>query len=187
MNNSIAQRIADFLKLYEPFTYLSSDDVYTIATQVKVLYFEKNQVLFQINDKTHENFYVVNSGEIGLNITSDSDDVLIDKCDDGDIIGLRPFFAKDNYLMTAKAREETILYAIPIEIFKPYVSQNQDVLNFLLESFASNTRNPHSKENKGKLISENVIYNEQTAEIQYYQPIKYTKNPTNQSFMLNCW
>jgi CBS domain-containing protein len=177
MNNSIAQRIADFLKHYEPFTYLSSDDIYIIATQVKVLYLDKNKVLFQINDKTHENFYIVNSGEISLNITSDSENVLIDKCDDGDIIGLRPFFAKDNYLMTAKAREETILYAIPIQIFRPYVSKNQSVLNFLLESFASNTRNPHSKENKGKLISENVIYNEQITEIQYYQPIKYTKNP----------
>ncbi len=177
MNNSIAQRIADFLKYYEPFTYLNTDAIYTIATQIKVLYLEKNQILFQINDKTHESFYVVNSGEIGLNITSDSDNVLIDKCDDGDIIGLRPFFAKDNYLMTAKAREETILYAIPIEVFRPYVSENQDVLNFLLESFASNTRNPHNKENKGKLISENVIYNEQTSDIQYYQPIKYTKNP----------
>lgn len=177
MNNSIAQRIADFLKQYEPFTYLSIDDIYTIATEVKVQYLEKNELLFQINDKTHEDFYIVNTGEIGLNITSDTDDVLVDKCDAGDIIGLRPFFAKDNYLMTAKAREESILYAIPIEVFKPYVSKNQDVLNFLLESFASNTRNPHSKENKGKLISENVIYNEQTTEIQYYQPIKYTKNP----------
>lgn len=177
MNNSIAQRIADFLKHYEPFLYLDSEAIYLIATQVKVLYLEKNQILFQINDKTHDSFYVVNTGEIGLNITSDSDDVLIDKCDDGDIIGLRPFFAKDNYLMTAKAREESILYAIPIEVFKPYVSQNQEVLNFLLESFASNTRNPHNTENKGKLISENVIYDDQSTEIQYYQPIKYTKKP----------
>lgn len=177
MNNSIAQRITDFLKQYEPFSYLAIEDVYQIATQVKVLYLDKNEVLFQINDTTHEDFYVVNTGEIGLNITSDSDDVLIDKCDAGDIIGLRPFFAKDNYLMTAKSREESILYAIPIEVFKPYVSKNNEVLNFLLESFASNTRNPHDKNNKGKLISENVIYNEQSAEIQYYQPIKYTKNP----------
>lgn len=108
---------------------------------------------------------------------TDDEETLIDKCDEGDIIGLRPFFAKDNYLMTAKAREESLLYAIPIEVFKPYVSQNIEVLNFLLESFASNTRNPYDKENKGKLISENVIYNEQSSEIQYYQPIKYTKEP----------
>ena len=185
MSNSIALRIADFLKLYEPFSYLAADAIYNIACHINVLYLEKNKKLFQINEKTHAFFYVVHSGEIGLNITSDTDDVLIDKCDEGDIIGLRPFFAKDNYLMTAKAREESIVYAIPIDIFKPYVIENQAVLSFLLESFASNTRNPHSKENKGKLLSENVIYNEQTSEIQYYQPIKYTKNPfTTQAFSI---
>jgi CBS domain-containing protein len=46
-----------------------------------------------------------------------------------------------------------------------------------LESFASNTRNPHDKENKGKLISENVIYNEQDVAMQYFKPISYTENP----------
>lgn len=121
------------------------------------------------------------SGAVGLSVTSDADDILIDKCDEGDILGLRPFFAKNNYLMTAKAREESIIYAIPIEIFKPYVAENPDVLSFLLESFASNTRNPYDKNNKGKLISENVIYNDQNAEIQYYQPIKYTSNPITAS------
>ena len=68
-------------------------------------------------------------------LTHQLDSVLIDKCDAGDIIGLRPFFAKDNYLMTAKAREESIVYAIPIEVFRPFVSKNQEILNFLLESF----------------------------------------------------
>jgi CBS domain-containing protein len=45
-----------------------------------------------------------------------------------------------------------------------------------LESFASNTRNPHDKE-KIKLISENVIYNEQDVAMQYFKPISYTENP----------
>jgi CBS domain-containing protein len=31
---------------------------------------------------------------------------------------LRPFFAKDNYLMDAMAREESLLYAIPIAVLK---------------------------------------------------------------------
>jgi hypothetical protein len=40
---------------------------------------------------------------------------LIDKCDEGDILGLRPFFAKDNYLMDAMAREEFALcYSIAV-------------------------------------------------------------------------
>ncbi|MCL9770215.1 DUF294 nucleotidyltransferase-like domain-containing protein [Flavobacterium sp. HXWNR69] len=177
MKNPIAERITDFLKHYPPFSSLEYSKLLEIAKTCRVLYLEKNQTLFKINDPTHAFFYVVASGAIGLSVTSDTDDVLIDKCDEGDILGLRPFFAKNNYLMTAKAREESIVYAIPIETFKPYVAENPAVLSFLLESFASNTRNPYDKNNKGKLISENVIYNDQNAEIQYYQPIKYTRNP----------
>lgn len=177
MKNSIAERIADFLKNFPPFSSLSFAELVAIANEIQVLHLEKNKVLFKVGDQTHSFFYIVKDGAIGLSVTSDVDEALIDKCDEGDILGLRPFFAKDNYLMTAKAREESLVYAIPIEIFKPYVSKNQDVLSFLLESFASNTRNPYDKENKGKLISENVIYDDQNSEIQFFQPISYTKNP----------
>ncbi len=181
MKNPIAERITDFLKHYPPFSSISYDNLLEIAKTCQVLYLEKNQTLFKINDATHLFFYVVASGAIGLSVTSDADDILIDKCDEGDILGLRPFFAKNNYLMTAKAREESIIYAIPIEKFKPYVVANPDVLSFLLESFASNTRNPYDKTHKGKLISENIIHNDQNTEIQYYQPIKYTSNPITAS------
>ncbi|WP_374399141.1 DUF294 nucleotidyltransferase-like domain-containing protein [Flavobacterium sp.] len=181
MKNPIAERITDFLKHYPPFSSLEYAKLLEISKSCQVLYLEKKQTLFKINDSTHSFFYVVASGAIGLSVTSDTDDVLIDKCDEGDILGLRPFFAKNNYLMTAKAREESIVYAIPIETFKPYVAANPEVLSFLLESFASNTRNPYDKNHKGKLVSENVIYNDQNAEIQYYQPIKYTENPITAS------
>ncbi|WP_445722057.1 DUF294 nucleotidyltransferase-like domain-containing protein [Flavobacterium sp.] len=181
MKNPIAESIADFLKRYHPFTSINSTNLLEIAQSINVIYLEKNDYLFKVNDQTHKTFYMVASGAIGLTITSDSDDILIDKCDEGDIIGLRPFFAKDNYLMNAKAREESIVYAIPIEVFKPIVMQNSNVLNFLLQSFASNTRNPLDKNHKGKLLSENVIYNDSTNEIQYYQPIRYTKNAVTAS------
>ncbi len=52
----------------------------------------------------------------------------------------------------------TLYMGIIIETFKPYVAANPEVLSFLLESFASNTRNPYDKNHKGKLVSENVIY-----------------------------
>lgn len=177
MKNSIAERIADFLKNFPPFNSLTYKDLVVIASESKVLHIDKNEVLFKVGDQTHPFFYVVKEGAIGLSVVSDAEEALIDKCDEGDIMGLRPFFAKDNYLMTARAREESLLYAIPIEVFRPYVSQNQEVLNFLLESFASNTRNPYDPDNKGKLISENVIYDEQSSELQYFQPIAYTKKP----------
>ena len=177
MKNPVAQNVADFLKHYPPFSSLTPAELIDIALQCKVVYLEKNQVLFKGGDATHTDFYIVKDGAVGLSLTSDAEETLIDKCDEGDILGLRPFFAKNDYLMTARAREEAIIYGIPIKVFQPYVTQNPKVLEFLLESFASQTRNPYDKERSGRLLSENTIFSEQDADIQYFQPIKYTRNP----------
>jgi CBS domain-containing protein len=152
-------------------------DLVAISKESQVLYLEKKEVLFNVNDEPHPFFYVVKEGAVALSVVYDGEQLLIDECDEGDILGLRPFFAKDAYLMTAEASEESLLYAIPIGVFKPYIFENVEVSSFLLESFASNTRNPHDKENKGKLISESVIYNEREDAIQYFKPISYTAQP----------
>lgn len=175
MSSAIAQRVADFLKDYEPFSFLSHDDLITITNSIRVINLEKHKSLFQINDPLHDTFYVVASGAIHLTVISDADESLLNKCYPGDIFGLRPFFAKNNYQMTAKAREESILYAIPIEVFKPYVAQNPEVLNFLLESFATNSKNPADKYNN-KLISDNVVSDTQSDTL-YFQSLTYTKTP----------
>ncbi|MGL2966079.1 DUF294 nucleotidyltransferase-like domain-containing protein [Flavobacterium sp. XGLA_31] len=177
MSNSIAENIANFLKEYPPFNHLTYDELIQVATSISVVNLDKHKILFQIDDKLHDSFYVVASGVINLNVVADAEETLLNKCYAGDVFGLRPFFAKNNYMMTAKAREDSIVYAIPINTFKPFVAQNQQVLDFLLESFATNTRNPFDKENRGKLITDNVYTEHQTNEIQYFQSLAYNKTP----------
>lgn len=177
MSNSIAENIANFLKEYPPFNYLSYDELTQVVTNIGVVNLDKHKVLFKIDDKLHDSFYVVASGVINLSVIADSEETLLNKCYPGDVFGLRPFFAKNNYMMTAKSREDSIVYAVPISAFKPFVAQNPQVLDFLLESFATNTRNPFDKENRGKLITDNVYTENQTNEIQYFQSLAYNKTP----------
>lgn len=177
MSNSIASTIANFLKEYPPFSYLNHDELIQVATSIGVVNLDKHKVLFQINDKLHDSFYVVAAGVINLSVIADSEETLLNKCYLGDVFGLRPFFAKNNYMMTAKSREDTIVYAIPITVFKPFVAQNTQVLDFLLESFATNTRNPFDKENRGKLLTDSVYTENQSNEIQYFQSLAYNKTP----------
>nr|WP_315154839.1 DUF294 nucleotidyltransferase-like domain-containing protein [uncultured Flavobacterium sp.] len=176
--NTIAERIADFLKEYPPFDNLTFSELSEIASSIRVINLEKHQTLFQINDSLHECFYVVASGTINLSVISDAEETLLNKCHQGDIFGLRPFFAKNNYMMTSKAREESIIYAIPIATFRPFVANNSLVLNFLLESFAATSRYASDKDNYGgKLISDNVFYPDQQSEIQYFQSLTYNNSP----------
>ena len=176
--NTVAEQIADFLKEYPPFNYLTFQELSEIAISIRVINLDKNKELFQVNDLLHDSFYVVASGAINLTVVIDAEETLLNKCNAGDIFGLRPFFAKNNYMMTAKAREESIIYAIPIVNFRPFVANNSQVLNYLLESFAINTRNPKDKENLvGKLISDTVYYSDQQSELQYFQTLSYNLIP----------
>lgn len=177
MSNSITQKIAEFLKKYEPFSFLNFEDLELIASSVKVIYLEKNKNLFQINDELHDNFYVMHSGVLHLTVVSDAEYSLLNKCHSGDIFGLRPFFAKNNYQMTAKAQQDCVIYAIPIETFKPFVSQNSKILDYLLESFANNTKNSSGKESLNKLIADNLVSTENTTDNSYFQTLSYSKTP----------
>jgi CBS domain-containing protein len=176
MKNSIADSVANFLKDFKPFSFLSFEDLKSISKFIKVIHLEKNQKLFQINDELHDSFYVVNSGVIHLTVVSDAEETLLNKCYSGDVFGLRPFFAKNNYQMTAKANEESILFAVPIEKVKPFVGQNIEVLNFLLESFASNSNNPADKD-RNKLISDTVQLTEFQNDFSFIQTLNYNKKP----------
>lgn len=176
--NSIAEHIADFLKQYPPFDNLNFQELAEIASSIRVVNIEKHKTLFKINDDLHDCFYVVASGLINLSVIADAEETLLNKCRVGDVFGLRPFFAKNNYMMTAKAREESIIYAIPIATFRPFVANNSNVLDFLLQSFAANTSNPSDKENtRGKLISDNVYYSEKESGIHYFQTLNYNTSP----------
>ena len=175
--NSIVSRIADILKQYPPFNYLSMEELSIVAMSIRVVNIEKHKTLFQINDPLHDSFYLVASGVVNLSIISDSEETILNKCIEGDVFGLRPFFAKNNYMMTAKAREESVVFAIPITTFRPFVAKNTEVLNFLLESFANSTVNPADRENNVKLISDNVVFTSKPSEIQYFQNLTYNRSP----------
>ncbi len=173
--NAFAVRIAEFLKQFPPFVHLSLDELTEIATAIRVINLEKNKTLFQTNDLLHDSFYVVASGMVNLFVIVDAEENVLNRSLPGDIFGLRPFFAKNNYMMTAKSREESVVYAIPIAIFRPYVAKNSEVLNFLLESFAANTANP--EENRGSFVPDSRTFSDQQSQYQYFQTLAYNKTP----------
>ncbi|MGO4921035.1 DUF294 nucleotidyltransferase-like domain-containing protein [Maribacter spongiicola] len=150
MKNLISERVADFIKNYPPFNLLDSKSIFQLAEQVLIVYKEKNSIIFKVDEPQHSHFYLVHKGAVTLNNAASSN--VLDYCDEGDIFGLRPLFANENYKLEARAHEECILYGIPIDIFKPIAKKNEQVSIFLMESFASNTRNPYAKDQKGQLF-----------------------------------
>jgi CBS domain-containing protein len=175
MKNTISYRIADFLKRYPPFSNLLKTEIESLSEEVLIIYKEKDHTVFTIDEPAHNQFYVVHKGAVAL--WNRDKNTVMDICDEGDIFGLRPLMANENYRLTAKTEEETILYAIPIDKFRPYIKENRKVADFLVESFASNTRNPYDKSNRGQLLGESTEQKVgDTNQLFDFQPVDFSKN-----------
>lgn len=175
MKNTIAERIADFIKNFPPFDQLSKNDLTSIAKEVTITYLEKGKMVYAEGDASRDKFYLIHKGAIALTKKINDKPETIDRFDEGDVFGLRPLFAKENYATDAVTEEESILYCIPLATFKPLIAQNREVVDFLIQSFASNTENPFSKEVHGSLYDNRFEIVENDKELFELQPVRYVK------------
>ncbi|PCE63810.1 DUF294 nucleotidyltransferase-like domain-containing protein [Sediminicola luteus] len=175
MANSIAARVADFMGKHPPFDLLPQAELLALASEVTIAYHPKNERIFSENQAPKDHFFMVHKGAIALKRPSTQN--LVDLCDEGDVFGLRPLMAQEQYKLDAVAHEESILYAIPIAVFKPMAVAHKEVGDFLIESFASNTRNPYSRQHRGKLYGESSSTPPGPSETKLFdfQPVPYSK------------
>ncbi|OMP30849.1 DUF294 nucleotidyltransferase-like domain-containing protein [Mangrovimonas sp. DI 80] len=175
MKNTIAERIADFLKRFPPFDLVKKSDLLEIAKQVTITYLEKGKVIYEKDSPLQDHFYIIHKGAVVLIKGNYGSSEVIDKFDEGDVFGLRPLFAQENYAITSVTDEESILYGIPIELFRPLAAKNKNIGNYLIESFASHTENPFTKKHHLEFFSESTASVEASSNLFELQPIKYTK------------
>lgn len=174
MKNTIAERIYDYLKDLPPFSYLDPNEILTICQNVKVGYYEKDSLIFDKDQPLHDSFYVVKDGAIGL---FREGEVLVDKCDEGDIFGLRALIRKSKYQLSARAIEESIVYSISSKLLEELITINTGANKFLLASFATNTLSPYSDVNNGRLFSQEGEFLENTDNLNHIQRIQIKKTP----------
>ncbi|ARV14747.1 DUF294 nucleotidyltransferase-like domain-containing protein [Polaribacter sp. SA4-12] len=167
--NTIPERIYDFLKNFPPFSMLSKEQLLSICKAINVVYLEKDADLFITGNPVENQFYIVKDGAIGL--FQEKTNALVDKCDEGDIFGLRALMRKDTYKLSAKAIEESIVYSITSELFEEYIATNAEASTYLLSSFVSNTR--YIESNK----LGDVAPIESIQEFSEEQSADYSKNP----------
>ncbi|MCF7560945.1 DUF294 nucleotidyltransferase-like domain-containing protein [Sabulilitoribacter multivorans] len=176
MKNSIAERVFDFLKNYPPFNILKTDDLLEISKQVSIIYMEKGDTLFKRGDTFHEYFYIVRNGAITSYHTNiENKQEVVNISDAGDIFGVRPLIAKEDYKLTATANEESIVYAIPINTFQSVTQNNTSVYKFLITAFATNAYDPFTAEETGKIFSDYLPNTSQ--DVVSLQTANYSKKP----------
>lgn len=175
MKNSIADRVAHFLGGYPPFNMLSEKSLNKIAVQTSIIYMDKGDSLFKKDDPYHEHFYVVRNGAVNLYHTSDTEKHIAGINDTGDMFGLRALVTKENYKLTATANEESIVYAIPIEIFESVSHNHVKIHKYLITSFASNAYDPYTAEENSKIFVDYLPNS--TQDLATFQTANFTLKP----------
>lgn len=154
MKNSLAERITDFIKTYPPFNHLPPQELYQLSLEIKVVYLDKDETLYVQGTQHTDYFYIVNQGAIRIYRQEGAEQLEVEMCDEGDVLGLRPLISDENYDLNAKAYEETIVYAIPINQFNQQFENNTKVNKYLITRFASNSITRFSQEENQKIFAD---------------------------------
>ena len=137
-SETIVQDVYDFLKQYPPFNLIDQDTLFKLASGVTIQYYEEGHKIFRQGEKPFSYFFVVNKGSINIIEHQEGGiDELLDKCDEGDIFGVRASIADDAYFADAVCSEESLLYTIPMDEFNEILAVNPRVSLFLASGFAS--------------------------------------------------
>ena len=136
-SNTIIDRVKTELQKYPPFNQLTDNVLQGFSTKIKVQYYQEGEIIFEKGDDPKPYAFIVIKGSVNLTETIEHEEVLIDVCDEGDIFGVRHILAHDNYYVTAKVAEESLIYAVPVQEFKNLIENDSKVALFFAAEFAS--------------------------------------------------
>lgn len=174
MKNAIPDRVHSFLKKYPPFSLLKTNDLDTISGEVVIQYLQPDEYVFKEGELPNEYIYVVREGAIHL--LQESENILAEECDEGDLFGIRPLIAEQPYVLTAKAAEQTLIYAIKADGLKKMIESNPKLGYYLAENFAVGIGNKYGKLFKGRIFLEKDLTQIDT-QLHEIQSINHSKKP----------
>jgi len=135
--NVIVHRVAEFLKRFPPFSFLSKEVLEKVATTVEVRYLEQGEILFRQGQPAEPHFYILKEGAIALTESTQNGEEIRDQCDEGDVFGVLALLGKRPYVLTARVEENSLIYSIPVSVFEDILEQNSRVALYFAAGFAS--------------------------------------------------
>lgn len=129
MTEGVLARLAEI----PPFDRLDPGTRSTLADRIHIRYVEPDEVVFEMKTETQAAFFVVHKGLIALS----RGEALVELCDEGDIFGIRALLTEARYSATARAKEDSLLYAVPWAVFSPLLASHAELTRFFAAGFAA--------------------------------------------------
>ncbi len=133
--SAIILRVADFLKGFPPFSYLTDDALLELARSGRVQFSEKGEILFDQGSTHGRYFYAINKGAVRL--VRGEGQKLSDLRGPGDFVGAGAVLGEETHTDSALVDEDSILYALDASVFKRICGESPRISRFLKVYFAS--------------------------------------------------
>ncbi len=177
MDNTIPRRIYDFLKEYPPFSLLPAEVLMKLSESVLVQYYQPEAVVFQQGGEPGKHVVIVRAGAIQLLREEGKKEVLVEQCDEGDVFGIRPFLAEEPYALTARASEESLVYAVNLQGIRSVLDQHPQVAYYLATTFAAGAGQRYQQGFKQSLFLDRPPGEETNFPLLELQSLEQSKEP----------
>lgn len=137
MSNVIVNRVAEFLKRFPPFSFVTDKELEKIASSVEIQYLEKGETLFRQGAPPSPHFFILKEGEIRLSENQGGKEEVKEYLDEGDVFGVLALLGKRPYVLNAKISQNSLIYAIPVQVFEEILRSNTRVALYFAAGFAS--------------------------------------------------
>ena len=134
---SIAYRVADFLRRFPPFQYLTDNELLELVGGGRVIFHEDGELIFEQGRKRSRYVYVIQQGAVRLLDVQPDGEVLRDVRGDGDLLGVGRYLGIDEHVLTARTETDVILYALPAELFWTLVKRHPRASRYLAAYFST--------------------------------------------------
>jgi len=132
-------------RLRSIFCELHNDEIERLNNTKKLIAFSKGQRIYQ-EDSYPRYLYCVNSGKIKITqMRSDGKEQILSLATAGDVLGYRAILCGDNYSTTATAIEDSLLCALPVQLFLTLVKENPNVASKIIHLFSNEIKDAEKK------------------------------------------
>ncbi|QDH78250.1 cyclic nucleotide-binding domain-containing protein [Echinicola soli] len=137
MSNVIVNRVKEFLHRYPPFSFLSDTLLESVAREVELMYFTKGEYIFRKGNPASPHFFVLKEGSVYLTEEDSGKMVVKDYCDEGEVFGVLALLGQRPYVLNGYVAEDSLLYAVPVDVFDTVLKENSEVSLYFAAGFAA--------------------------------------------------
>jgi CBS domain-containing protein len=134
---TIALRVADFLRRYPPFQYLTDGELLQLVEGGRVIFHEDGELVFEQGRRRAPYIYVIQQGVVRLLEVHADGETLRDVRGEGDLLGVGRYLGAAVHTYTARTETDVILYALPADLFWELVSRQPRASRFLAAYFSN--------------------------------------------------